>query len=151
MEYLVFTPVGPFTPAWQILCISALFVATTLFQYRQVKKTGKMQHDYPVSVSILFVPIYEEILFRGFVLFGLMTMYSVPVSFVVSSLLFGLWHLKNIFWHDWPYIIKQMLYAGFVFGPVAAILTLVTGNIWMAVILHYVNNTFAAPLGRKLF
>ncbi len=123
----------------QIIAVASLFVIYTLLSYGNYKSTGKMW-GYPVSVSILFVPIYEELIFRVFILIGLTKLYSVRSSIIISSLLFGLWHLKNIFWLSTPELLYQMAYAAFLFGPVAAYLTLKTKNVWPAVIFHYLNN-----------
>lgn len=150
MDFLLVQPIGFLSPSMQIALIAGLFILTTFQQYAEVKRTGKMFDVYPVSVSPLFAPIYEEILFRGFILFGLLTLYSSAWALVVSSLLFGLWHLKNIFWETPRGLAGQMLYAGFIFGPIAAALTLWSGTIWLAVIIHYLNNLWG-PISKRLF
>lgn len=140
---LTLKPIGMLTPFLQILLICILFVVTTVVQYRAFKRTGKMWAHYPVSTSSLFVPIYEEIIFRGIILLGLMSLYTILTAVIISSLLFGLWHFKNVFYSPKKELIYQMLYAGIVFGPVMGYLTIYTGTIWLAVILHYINNLFA--------
>lgn len=126
----------------QIITVVALFVIYTALSYFEYQKTGTMW-GYPLRISILFVPIYEEIIFRGFTLAGLTKFYSARNSIIISSLLFGLWHLKNIFFIPTHDLISQMLYTAFIFGPIAAYITLKTKNVWLAVILHYLNNTIA--------
>lgn len=132
----------------QLILISTLFVATTIFQYQYYKKTGKMYENYPVGVSILFAPIYEEVIFRGLILGGLLNFYSPTTAIVISSLLFGLWHFKNIFWETKKGLAYQMLYTGLIFGPIMALVTIWSGSIWLAVVLHYINN-LVAPFSRR--
>lgn len=127
------------TPSFQIFIVVSLFTIYTFIAYTTYQNTGTM-FGYPLGVSILFVPIYEEIIFRGFILFGLMKYYSWKKAIIISSLLFGLWHLKNIFFISQSELIYQMIYTAFIFGPIVAYITLKSKNIWLAVILHYLNN-----------
>ncbi len=126
----------------QIITVLALFTIYTALSYFEYQKTGTMW-GYPLRISIFFVPIYEELIFRGLILAGLTKFYSARNSIIISSLIFGLWHLKNIFFIPTHNLISQMLYTAFIFGPIAAYLTLKTKNVWLAVILHYLNNAIA--------
>ena len=140
MQFIVLRPIGFFSPLMLIVIISALFITTVLVQFKEYKKNGKVWTYYPVGGFIFFAPIYEEILFRGFIFIGLLQTHSILFALVVSSLLFGFWHLKNIFWLPRGKSIEQMLYTGLIFGPIMAGVTLFTGTIWTAVIFHYINN-----------
>src|ERR1700761_1989967 len=95
-ELLRFRRFGPISPAFQITLVCGLYVVTTLVLVRGVRLTGKMM-GYDPDVWILFVPITEEILFRGLILGALEIAYGPVRAIVISSLLFALWHLKNIF------------------------------------------------------
>lgn len=148
MPFYSLTSIGFLTPILQIAIISGLFIWMTLGQYGEYKKTGKMYENYPLRISILFAPIYEEFIFRGAILFYLLTIYSPIIAIVVSSLLFGLWHLKNIFYLPKRKLTGQMLYTGLFVAPIAAIITLWTGTIWIAVILHYLNNLIAPQVNK---
>jgi hypothetical protein len=138
-ELLQFRRFGPVGPALQMTLIAMLYIATTLLLARGVRLTGKMM-GYDPDVWILFVPISEEILFRGFILGALEIAYGPVRAVAISSLLFGLWHLKNVFWLTEYQLIHQMLYTTLIFGPVTASLALKTRTIWPGVILHYLNN-----------
>ncbi len=127
------------TPVSQVVVITVLYVLTTLLFAKQFRQTGSMD-GYPPDVWILFVPITEEILFRGFILGALEQAYGPIRALVGSSALFGLWHLKNTFWMTPSDLETQMLYTGFVFGPVMALITLRLRTLWLCVILHYLNN-----------
>ena len=142
-ELLHFRRFGPVGPAWQMTIVAALYIATTLFLAREFRLTGKMM-GYGPDVWILFVPITEEILFRGLILGALEIAYGPVRAVLLSSLFFSLWHLKNVFWLTDGQLIHQMLYTGLIFGPVTAILALKTRTIWPGVILHYVNNLLVA-------
>jgi membrane protease YdiL (CAAX protease family) len=96
-ELLRFRRFGPFTPVAQMGILAALYVATTFIFARQVRLAGKMA-GYGPDVWILFVPMTEEIPFRGLILGALEIAYGPARAVVLSSILFGLWHLKNIFW-----------------------------------------------------
>jgi membrane protease YdiL (CAAX protease family) len=129
-ELLRFRRFGPVTPVVQMGILAALYVATTLIFARQVQPAGKIA-GYPPDVWILFVPITEEILFRGLILGALEIAYGPARAVVLSSVFFGLWHLKK-------------LYTTLIFGPVTAVLALKTRTIWPGAILHYLNNLPAA-------
>jgi membrane protease YdiL (CAAX protease family) len=145
-ELLHFRRFGPVGPALQMTVVVALYVATTLLLARDFRLTGKMM-GYGPDVWILFVPITEEVLFRGLILGALEIAYGPVRAVVISSLLFGLWHLKNIFWLTDYHLLHQMLYTGLIFGPVTAVLALRTRTIWPGVILHYLNNLAVNLIG----
>jgi membrane protease YdiL (CAAX protease family) len=73
--------------------------------------------------------------------------YGPVIAVAISSLFFGLWHLKNIFWLTEYNLIHQMLYTGLIFGPITAVLALKTRTVWPGVILHYLNNFPFALIG----
>ncbi len=90
MNYFSLQSSGILTPEIYLALISGLFVLTTIFHYRYFCKTGNMYEHYPLSMSVLFAPLYEEVIFRGLILDGLMQMYAMSAAVIVSSLLFGL-------------------------------------------------------------
>lgn len=136
--------VGFLAPSLQIFLICFLFVFTILQQHKEYKQTGKVWGVFPLKTSSFFAAIYEEVIFRGFIFIGLMSAYSLMWSIIISSILFGLWHLKNIFYLSKKELLGQILYTGLIFGPIMAISTWFTGTIWLAVILHFCNNLFAS-------
>lgn len=143
IEILKLKTIGLFTPFLQILIIVILFSLAVFTQRREYKKTGKTYGRYPWRISTFFSTIYEELIFRVFILFGLMMFLSPFVSIIISSILFGLWHLKNYKWQSKKETIYQVLYTGIIFGPIASIITLLSGTIWITVIFHYLNNLIA--------
>ena len=138
-EFFAFRRLGPLSVRFQIVTIILLYIIITLLYYAQYKTTGLMA-GYPPSVSLLFVPIYEELLFRG-VLLGYLKKHLPPIKAGAAvSVLFGLWHLKNIFWIDGRAVARQIFYTSLVFSPILCWLTLRTRTLWPGVILHYLNN-----------
>ena len=119
--------------------VAALYSLTTMLFVRTFRLTGKVLGGAP-DVWILFVPITEEILFRGFILGALEIAYGRIWAIVVSSVPFGLWHLKNAFWMGNDELAQEIAYTTLFFGPVTAILTIKARSIWPGVILHYLNN-----------
>lgn len=90
-----------------------------------------------VLYVVLIGPVYEEIVFRGFILGGLLRRgYGFFTAAVVSSALFGLLHLN----------VAQGINAFFV-GLLAATLYYWTGNLKYAITLHMVNNIFVSLSG----
>lgn len=140
LEVFTFKQIGFFTPLIQILLICGLFILQYITQKKEYKKTGKTYGRYPWRISTLFSSFYEEVIFRGFILFGLLLFLTPLVSVPISSILFGLWHLKNYKWQTRKGTLHQVLYAGLVFGPLACLLVLFTGTIWLGVIVHYIHN-----------
>ena len=143
LEVLQFKQIGFLTPFMQILIICGLFTLALVTQRKEYKRTGKTYGRYPWRISTFLSSTYEEIIFRGFILYGLL-MFLTPVwSIVISSILFGLWHIKNYKWQTKKETIHQVLYAGLVFGPLACLFVLWTETIWVAVIIHYIHNLIA--------
>ncbi len=129
--------------AW--ICIVVVFyIFTTLGHYFEFKISGAMA-GYPPSVSILFAPLTEELIFRGILLAVFTRRFGSWGALGATSLLFSLWHLKNIFWLEPSRLAAQMIYTGLFFGPLMAWITLKTRTVWPAVALHYLNN-MSSPL-----
>ncbi len=149
LEALKFKQIYFLTPLAQIIIIILLITIAFITQLLEYIKSGKMYGRYPWGFSIFLSSIYEEIIFRGFVLFSLLTFLSTTYSVIISSVLFGAWHFKNYKWQTIGETVHQTLYSGIFFGPIAAIITLSTGTIWLAVIFHYIHNLFADLFRKK--
>jgi membrane protease YdiL (CAAX protease family) len=138
-EYLKFRSY-PYLPVIsQILIVAALFIVTTLLVNSEYQATG-LAFGYPLSISLLFAPIYEEILFRGIILSTLLKKQGVWKAIIFSSLLFGIWHFKNIFYLDTVELSYQIFYTSVFYAPLMAFISIKMESIWPAVILHYLNN-----------
>ena len=76
----------------------------------------------------VFVPFTEEYVFRG-VIFGYLKRYGIIFAVVASAAVFGAAHSTPV----------QSVYA-FSFGIVAAVATVVTGNLRTSILFHAMNN-----------
>jgi membrane protease YdiL (CAAX protease family) len=85
----------------------------------------------------LLGPIAEEIFFRGFVLPGLIKRLGVWRALVISSLVFGLFHID-------PGAIVPTFALGLALGWVY----LKTGSIWPAIFAHGLHNTVAVLVAK---
>jgi len=117
-------------------------LATVVVLYKQKHKLEKGFQNYTYYLEYLFAPIYEEVVFRGIIFGYLLTTFNTIEAIVISSILFGIWHFKNIFLTEKHRVIRQVIATGMLYGPVFAYITFLTGNIWLAVMLHYVNNLY---------
>ena len=141
MEYFKFKKIWIFSPFIQILIMAILFISIAILGKLCIIRTGLL-FGRPNSfyLETLFAPIYEEIIFRGVILGILLRHFSITKAIIYSSLLFGLWHLKNIFFVDTIDLLKQICYTGFIFGPIMCMITYKTKTIWISTIIHYLNN-----------
>jgi len=144
-----FKQIGFLTPQIQIITIGVLISLAFLTQLIEYIKTRKVYGHYPWRIYIFFSSIYEEVVFRGFILFGLLIFFPQYIAIIASSVLFGLWHFRNHSFQTNRETIHQVLYTGLIFGPIAAIVTIWTGTIWITVILHYIHNLVVDRLRKK--
>jgi len=97
--------------------------------------------DFRPAVLVLCVrgvvgPIFEELMFRGWILYGFMNRYTPRKAIVLSSLLFGLLHLNPV-----------MIAYAFLIGCLFAWMVKRTGSLNPAIAAHIVANTMATILG----
>ncbi len=143
MSYFQLIRIGFLTPSIQIGIIIFLFALNA--HLRLLSKTKYFQkHNISIYVMYLFAPVYEEIIFRGLIFAFFIHNFSFTFSLIISSLFFGLWHLKNIFLLDRIELIKQILYSTFFFGPLMAVVAYQTQTIWLGIGIHFINNISAA-------
>ncbi|MDO9592411.1 MAG: type II CAAX endopeptidase family protein, partial [Erysipelotrichaceae bacterium] len=87
-----------------------------------------------LTVGII-APIAEELLFRGLVFHMFNRHMNIKIALIVQGLLFGAFHMNLV----------QGLYAS-VLGIVLGITYLLTGTLWIPIIIHIVNNSVALLL-----
>jgi hypothetical protein len=94
-----------------------------------------------IVVTIVLVgilgPIAEEIFFRGFVLPGLVKKFGIIWALVISSVVFGLFHI------DLGAIVPT-----FALGLGLGWVYLKTGSIWPAMFAHGLHNTVAVLIAK---
>jgi len=94
--------------------------------------------DGPVLWSFLFgvcifAPVFEEIVFRGIMWWGIEGVISTRAAFVVTTVLFALAHIDPIH-----------IVAVFPLGVLFGFLRWKTGSIWLPLLSHFLNNTLAS-------
>lgn len=94
-----------------------------------------------VLISVAFAPILEELFFRGWMIDKIEG--SVIKKVIISSVFFSLYHLKNLNVLSTPALLTQMIYAGFLVGPLFAYVRLKYDSIFVPIMLHSGNNAFA--------
>lgn len=83
---------------------------------------------------VLFSPILEELVFRGFLIKGLVPRNKPFIAMVASGVLFSLGHASSN-------LISFMIYAAL--GMILAYLYLKTDKIEIPILLHFLNNLIA--------
>lgn len=128
-----------------ILCLPALLVAVNNFPFLGVF-TGEIEVVRPDLIFLyvwncLFIGAFEEIAFRGFLYLFLLekrnkTKKQIFVVTVISSAIFGLFHLLNLLeGADIGATALQLGYS-FLIGGMCAVVLLKTENLLFSILLH---------------
>ncbi len=136
-----FRKLWTFTPFMQLSSITIAFVATVLLTYTEYSRDGKAFTYYDPGFGTVFAPIYEELIFRWIMQNELTRLYGNTKAIIATSLLFWLYHLKNIYRQP---IAWQMLYTGLILWPLLWRLAYKTKSIRPGVIIHYLSNIIAS-------
>jgi membrane protease YdiL (CAAX protease family) len=128
-------------PPWaQVVAVVGLFLATLFLAHAEYRAKGTSFGYSGPAFNMLICPIYEELIFRGWILGRLARWRSPAIAIAVSSLLFGILHLRLVYWLDTRALLGVVAYTGLVLGPLLGWVALRCKSVWPAVILHYVNN-----------
>ncbi len=94
------------------------------------------------AITVIMAPIVEEVLFRG-VLYGSIRMKSKILAYVVSVLLFALYHEWSFIYayKDWSYLLAIVDYIPA--GIALAWTYEKSNNIWYPILLHMIINGLA--------
>ncbi|MFD1628843.1 CPBP family intramembrane glutamic endopeptidase [Pseudopedobacter beijingensis] len=90
---------------------------------------GNQTGVFSFILIVIVVPIFEELIFRGIILDGLLRKHSPLKSILISSLLFGLAHLN-----PWQFVTGGILgiFSGWVYYN--------TRSLLLSIIIHATNN-----------
>ena len=149
LGYRVLNPVKKpfFKPL--LLCLPAFVVAINNFPFSQVIK-GEAQIDAPawrivlLMIECLAVAFFEETAFRGVVFLGLVKRRPQSKTWmlwtiVISSVIFGLIHLVNLYYSDPLSVLMQIGYSALI-GAMCSVVLIKTQNLWICILLHGVFN-----------
>lgn len=143
MKYFQLKQVGFFSKELQIFLILFLFIIIVIYRYKKRGRLTWEEDQYSVHFAHMFTPVYEEIIFRGLIFQGLLMIYQFLPALMISSSIFGIWHLKNIFIFNKKKVLFQILYAGLIFSPIVSYVMYISQTIWLGVIIHYINNLWS--------
>lgn len=118
-------------------------------QKAEYKKYAYLHTYYPWKMHLFFAPVYEELLFRLLILIPLIHLLGFWASLIISSVLFGLWHIRNIKYQPYTVTVYQCLYTGIVLGPLLGYVTIGLSSIYLAILVHALNN-YLSPLSQEL-
>lgn len=106
---------------------------------QEIISQTKLDKDVMIFIAILLAPIVEETLFRG-VLFGMARNKSRVTAYIISTLVFSVYHLWQYFvgGFDWSMLLYLLQYI-----PASVALCWCyekSGTIWSPIILHAAIN-----------
>jgi membrane protease YdiL (CAAX protease family) len=91
----------------------------------------------------IYAGFMEEILYRGVIFALSMAIWdNIWITLFITSLSFGIWHLKNYYWCGKQKIVIQFFYTSLLYGPLFFVARVITGDIYLAVLMHYLVDTW---------
>ena len=135
----------------------AFAIAINNFPFSQVIKGNARLTDGWGAVALLFlecmcVGFFEESAFRGVVFLGILKKKPKSrlwafASIAISSAVFGLVHLINIFESSPVAVLMQIGYSALI-GAMCAVILMKTANLWLCVVIHGLFNFAGAIIPR---
>ena len=100
---------------------------------------GKGKGIFPFLLMVVAAPIFEELIFRGIILDGLLEKYSPLKSILISSILFGVAHLN-----PWQFVAAVGIgcFSGWIYYH--------TRNLTFSILIHATNNFCGYAMGKLL-
>ena len=157
LGYKVLDPVK--SPFWRSVLISlpAFAIAVNNFPFSAVV-TGKARvtEGAPMVLLLLLecmmVGFFEEIAFRGVIFLGILKRNPEDklwqlASIALSSAVFGLVHLVNLFESSPGAVLLQIGYSALI-GAMCAVILIKTANVWLCVVIHGLYNFAGAVIPR---
>jgi len=99
----------------------------------------------PRSASwLISIPsIFEEVVWRGVILAAFLRVYDQPKAIIFSALCFGLWHILSLLDGN-PVLTAGQVVSAAILGLFYGYITLKTGSLLPAMIVHYLGNFFVS-------
>jgi len=118
-----------------------------------LKTTPMTDKKIQIAIAVAMAPVAEELFFRGWLLWSLPSLeISTFGTIMLSSFLFGLYHLKNLFRYGGGFpLFYQIVYATLFIGPILAVAQINTSSLFLPILMHSINNTLAETITRKFF
>lgn len=145
----VFSPIGNRKWLMLIAILPAFVIAVNNFPFVSfLSGDCSMKADAAeilwYALICLSVGFFEEMAFRGCALMYFLkkrtdTRLGIFVAIALSSCVFGLVHLVNIFTSSFGAVIRQIGYSALI-GALCSVVLLATRNIWLCVLCHAAYN-----------
>ncbi len=157
LGYGVLNPIKK--PFWRSLAVSlpAFAVAVNNFPFSTVIRgdaeiTDGMYEVLLLLLECLAVGFFEETAFRGVVFLGILRRNPknklwALASIAISSAIFGLVHLVNLFEGSIGSVLLQIGYSTLI-GAMCSVILIKTANIWLCVLIHGLFNFCGAVVPR---
>lgn len=118
-----------------------LFLLVPLIAWLLTRAAAQRQSITILHNSSLGVSYWEEVLFRSLI-YGLtfVVVNNAIIAIIVSSALFGIFHLRNLWWSSRQQVIFNCLYAGLFFGPIVGLVRWWTGDVYLGIAIHAIHN-----------
>jgi membrane protease YdiL (CAAX protease family) len=98
------------------------------------------------SWMISLPSIFEEVVWRGVVLAAFLRVYDQPKAILYSALCFGLWHILYLLVDGDPILTVGNVIWAAILGLFYGYVTLRTGSLLPAMIVHYLGNLFVSAI-----
>lgn len=87
---------------------------------------------WAIATVVIAAPIFEELIFRGYILNSIKAKMGVIPAIVLSAAIFGIIHF-----------IPQQVVNGFLMGLILGYIYVRTGSLWVVMLMHAINNGVA--------
>ena len=132
---------------WPYIGATVLFIVLLIASPSNYR--GGMESVFLLAYSCIVTPIFEEVLFRGYIWNKLNGIWENKwATYLTTSILFGLWHLAyidSIAFRVEDGLLSVMVWkvvTGLCFGIVLGAVRMKTKNCYAAILLHGVMNLF---------
>lgn len=138
-----------FPSKFTVLYVCISIIALCLLIGTPSNYTGSFRPIFLLFYSSIVTPVFEELIFRGFVWTKLNQIFSREwKTYIVSTILFALWHfgyISSIAFRIQDNLLDAMLWkviTGLCFGVVLGAVRLKTKNCYSTMLLHGILNIF---------
>ncbi|MFA8443347.1 lysostaphin resistance A-like protein [Yoonia sp.] len=134
-----------FLPGWVLIGFMGWHIFTTV-------AADDLRGFGPFGLVVLVLTTFliafgEEVLFRGILLRGAMTRFSIPIAMLLSTVLFGVFHFVNGLAGQGAVETTQQVLFVMIVGVFLAPIAVRVGNLWPLIIWHWFWN-MAVILGQ---
>lgn len=126
--------------------MSAVINVLRLTGHYQIENVNPSFSVLSPAVLYLFVAIFEETVFRGFIFVTLEDKWGSFVALTTTSLLFGLAHLVDtVPGVSFAHHLRSAIFIGFEAGILLTAAFMLTRSLWLGIGIHWAWNFFEGP------